>query len=66
MEENNNLASIEATPNGSYKATNIKILKNAKGESLETKEVMWLCRCGHSANKPFCDGAHKKIGFRDP
>lgn len=27
------------------------------------KELIALCRCGASKNKPFCDGAHKACGF---
>jgi len=33
--------------------------------SREMKTVV-LCRCGHSSDKPFCDGTHVKIGFADP
>ena len=34
-----------------------------EGEAMATQESYALCRCGHSANKPFCDGTHSKIGF---
>jgi CDGSH iron-sulfur domain-containing protein 3 len=28
------------------------------------KDVIALCRCGHSAKKPFCDGTHRTVDFR--
>src|ERR1035437_1811641 len=33
---------------------------------LAGRTVISLCRCGQSANKPFCDGAHARTGFNDP
>jgi CDGSH-type Zn-finger protein len=29
----------------------------------KAKPAIALCRCGHSAKKPFCDGSHKTSGF---
>jgi CDGSH-type Zn-finger protein len=34
-------------------------LVDAQGNAFETKPAISLCRCGLSANKPFCDGSHK-------
>ena len=54
--------SITPNPDGPFLARNLKNFLNQKG-SIETKETIALCRCGESANKPFCDGTHTKIGF---
>ena len=34
-----------------------------EGRSLDTPAVYALCRCGHSAGKPFCDWSHARVGF---
>ncbi|MFW5748796.1 MAG: CDGSH iron-sulfur domain-containing protein [Chloroflexota bacterium] len=34
-----------------------------EGETLYTGTRTWLCRCGQSNRKPFCDGTHKTVGF---
>jgi CDGSH-type Zn-finger protein/uncharacterized Fe-S cluster protein YjdI len=39
-------------------------IKNSSGRDAWNGERAALCRCGESLNKPFCDGAHKRVGFK--
>jgi len=54
---------IDVLENGPLIVHNLEKLSNSKGIKLETDEKLALCRCGHSSNKPFCDGTHKNVGF---
>lgn len=38
---------------------------DAQGQPYEVRNRVTLCRCGHSSNKPFCDGSHISAKFRD-
>lgn len=55
---------IKVNDNGSLRITGNVELIDAEGNAYETKKSFSLCRCGHSENKPFCDGTHRTMGFK--
>jgi CDGSH-type Zn-finger protein len=56
---------ITINPNGPLKVEGDFSIAKADGTTVEHKgETAHLCRCGHSSNKPFCDGSHAKTGFK--
>jgi len=58
---------IIVRPNGPYRIKGpIKLIDADSNEfTIDTsREFVALCRCGHSANKPFCDSTHKTSGFQ--
>lgn len=61
------MITITAQPNKSYKVTGPVKIVSAKGKVTEIPEgkETFLCRCGCSKNKPFCDASHITCGFKD-
>jgi CDGSH-type Zn-finger protein/uncharacterized Fe-S cluster protein YjdI len=57
---------LTVTPhnNGPLQMTGAVRIMDAFGDTIYQGDDTWLCRCGGSQNKPFCDGTHKKIGFK--
>ena len=58
-------AAIAVTGNGPYWVTGGITVTMSDGRTLETRNRVELCRCGHSSIKPLCDGTHRDVKFRD-
>src|SRR4029450_9259454 len=55
---------VYGRPDGPYIVTG-DFSVDARGAPRDDASVV-LCRCGHSSNKPYCDGTHRRVGFVDP
>ena len=55
---------IAPTANGSVHIEGNFELRDFEGELIYGGSDAWLCRCGGSENKPFCDGTHRRNGFQ--
>jgi CDGSH-type Zn-finger protein len=59
-------ATIRVLPNGPYRITGPVKVTDPQGNEFTIDEgrTVSFCRCGDSANKPYCDGTHSRIGFQ--
>lgn len=57
---------IKALTDGPLEVSGEVEILAADGSLVKESTKSFLCRCGHSENKPFCDGAHKREGFTAP
>jgi CDGSH-type Zn-finger protein/uncharacterized Fe-S cluster protein YjdI len=55
---------VDPQPNGPLKVSGNLEITSGTGRVVSRVTSAWLCRCGGSANKPYCDGTHARIGFR--
>ncbi|WP_247232974.1 (4Fe-4S)-binding protein [Telluribacter sp. SYSU D00476] len=54
---------VEVLPKGPLLVYGNLKVKDAAGKEVERSKVTAFCRCGHSHNKPYCDGSHLKVDF---
>ena len=55
---------VTVCENGPYEVVGEVEILDANGELIRQTTKTFLCRCGHSAKKPYCDGSHKKFDFQ--
>jgi CDGSH-type Zn-finger protein len=62
MAENKDIpaeAVVEVIESGPLRISGNFILKDLKRDNESAPGEVWLCRCGLSSDKPYCDGSHK-------
>ena len=64
LEVRNGPLSVKPAKNGPLLVEGNLEICAGTGRTVKRVTKAALCRCGHSANKPFCDGTHSKIGFQ--
>jgi len=64
--QEDSVTKITINNNGSVRVEGDFTILDANGNTfdLSGRTTISLCRCGHSENKPFCDGAHRKVNFQ--
>lgn len=59
-----NSLTVQVSPNGPLLVKDRCVITHADGRTEIREQATALCRCGASANKPYCDGSHRKIDFQ--
>ena len=54
---------VKPTKNGPLQVSGALEIVTGTGKTVNRVTETWLCRCGQSANKPYCDGSHRRAGF---
>jgi len=65
MEESLSSTKVEVFKDGPYRVAAPVEVVHSDGTQEVCEKDIFLCRCGHSGNKPFCDGSHKREGFTE-
>lgn len=59
----NGVVDVQPLPNGPLRVTGNLEIVSGTGRTCNKVTETYLCRCGQSKNKPYCDGSHKAAGF---
>lgn len=59
-----NITKVEVLKDGPLLVEGDFTITGSDGQEINKKKIAFFCRCGSSKNMPFCDGTHRKIGFK--